>query len=328
MISLRKIYNTRWVRVFRFYFPLTRIRPVNSFCYRLVQKIDTILRWAFFYKFNFSGAKEIGIGPSGNIVLEINRSSELGQKGDRILVPYDQVIFRNVVRLGAWEKTESNFLSGLAFENRNEKLVFIDIGGQAGLISRQFLAKSSEYIFYAWIVEPIDKHVSAIKYNLEKWIKSNQVGIYPYAIDSTSSKNLIHTANDNSGNSSLLDYLPPNRPSSTSEILTKSAQNFESMFYSPAYKFLIKCDIQGMDAKVLSLFSKPFWSQTLGCVVEIWALPSVNEEHVEMLMDLWQSFNHFSWDISLEIKTNLQEVKDFWLSGSGATRNLFITKSN
>lgn len=273
---------------------------------------------------NFSGAKEIGIGPCGNIVLEINRSSDLGRKGERILVPYDQVIFQNIVRLGVWEKNESKYLSNLAFEHRSEKLVFIDIGGQAGLISRQFLTKSSEYIDHAWIVEPIEKHVSAINYNLAKWTESKKVRIFPYALDSTSSKSIIHIANDNSGNASLFDYLPPNRPSSTAEILTKSAQDFESMVYSPEYKFLIKCDIQGMDAKILSLFSELFWAQTLGCVVEIWALPSVSKEHVEILINLWDSFNHFSWDTSPKIDTTLQEVKDFWLSGSGATKNLFI----
>lgn len=277
---------------------------------------------------NFSGAKEIGVGPHGNIVLEINRSSNLGRKGERILLPYDQVIFRHIVRLGVWEKIESNYLSNLCFKHRNEKIVFIDIGGQAGLISRQFLTKSSGYIDHAWIVEPIERHVSAIKYNLAKWVESKQVRIFPYALDSISSKNLIHIANDNSGNASLFDYLPPNQPSSTAEILTKSAQDFESMVYSSEYKFLIKCDIQGMDSKVLSLFSELFWSQTLGCVVEIWALPSVNEKHVERLVDLWHSFDYFSWDISLKVKTNLKEVKDFWINGSGATKNLFMAKNN
>lgn len=307
---------------------MTQIRPLTSFPHRLFQKISIILCWTFFHKFNFSGAKEIEVGPYGNIVLELNRSSDLGQKGERILLPFDQVIFRNIVRLGVWEKNESNYLSSLAFEHRNKKLVFIDIGGQAGLISRQFLTKSSEYIFHTWIVEPIERHVSAIEFNLAKWTESNQVRVFPYALDSASSKNLIHIANDNSGNASLFDYLSPNRPSTTTEILTKSVQEFESMVYSSKYKFLIKCDIQGMDAKVLSLFSKSFWSQTLGCVVEIWALPSVNEDHVEILIDLWRSFDHFSWDSSLKIKTNLQEIKDFWLSGSGATKNLFLTKTN
>jgi len=83
-----------------------------------------------------------------------------------------------------------------------------------------------------------------------------------------------------------------------------------------------------MDAEVLSQFSENFWNQSIGVVVEIWALPSVNKEYIEKLIQLWQCFNSFSWDSSLKVRTHLEEVKDFWLSGSGATKNLFITKSN
>ena len=80
-----------------------------------------------------------------------------------------------------------------------------------------------------------------------------------------------------------------------------------------------------MDSKVLSLFSKEFWGQVKCCVVEIWAIHSIQVSEVETLLKRWGHFVILSWDPAREKECTLDEVRNFWLSKSGATRNLYVS---
>jgi hypothetical protein len=80
-----------------------------------------------------------------------------------------------------------------------------------------------------------------------------------------------------------------------------------------------------LDSKVLSLFSNEFWGQVKCCVIEIWAIESIKISDVETLMRRWEHFVLLSWDHNREKKCTLDDVKNFWLSKSGSTRNLFIS---
>ena len=322
------LYKTKLIRRLRFYFPIPSIFPVGNFHLRLFGKANTILKWTLFHRVGISGAKELNKTVNENDILMLNSTSALGNKGDLIALPKDQVIYRHVKRFGEWEPNESSFLSNLAFLNQDDQLVFLDLGGQAGIITRQYLNKSIKFTDSSWIVEPLMRHRDAIAYNCSNWVQKGELRIFPYALDRIDQAREIYVENKNSGNASLLDYLPISRGKSIETINTKRVKSFEEIIFKPNVKFLIKSDLQGMDAEVLSQFSENFWNQSIGVVVEIWALPSVNKEYIEKLIQLWQCFNSFSWDSSLKVRTHLEEVKDFWLSGSGATKNLFITKSN
>jgi hypothetical protein len=325
---MMKLYKTKCIRNFRFFLPLPSIFPISDFHSRLFAKANTILKWSLLHRVGISGAKDLNKTVNGNEILMLNSTSALGEKGDLIALPKDQVIFRYVKRFGEWEPFESSFLSNLAFLNQHHKIVFLDLGGQAGIITRQYLNKSIEFTELSWIIEPLLRHRDAIAYNCSKWVQKGELKIFPYALDRIDLTKKMYVEKNNSGNASLLDYLPISRGKSVETIKTKKVKRFEEIIFKPNVKYLIKSDIQGMDAEVLSLFSEKFWGQSIGGVVEIWALPSVNKEHVEKLIQMWQCFDTFSWDSSLKIGINLEEVKDFWLSGSGATKNLFITKSN
>lgn len=322
------LYKTKLIRKLRFYVPIPSISPVGNFHKRLFEKTNTILRWSLFHRVGISGAKELNKTVNGNAVLILNSNSALGNKGDLIALPKDKVIYRHVKRFGEWEPVVSSFLSNLAFLNQDDQLVFLDLGGQAGIITRQYLNKSIKFTDSSWIVEPLVLHRDAIEYNCSNWLQKSELRIFPYALDRIDQVKRIYIEKDNSGNASLLDYLPISRGKSIEKIKTKQVKSFEEIIFKPNVKFLIKSDLQGMDAEVLAQFSEDFWNQSIGGVVEIWALSSVNKEHVEKLIKIWKCFSAFSWDSSLKVRIHLEDIKDFWLSGSGATKNLFITKSN
>lgn len=306
-------------------FPFPRLFPFSSFLRRFLQKNYHSFSWYVLSPLGFSASKFISRECSGNGVLCLNRKSPLGEKGDEICLPIDDVIFQWVLRRGRWEEHESNFLADHVNSSSAEDIVFIDIGGQAGLVSRQFFLRLNRPVSSAWIVEPFSVHITAIEKNLEAWIAKGVLRVFPYALDSIESQRELHIQNTNSGNASLIDLFSGTSHSKSHLVHTKSVVEFETSMALGASCIFLKCDIQGLDSKVLSLFSAEFWSQVKCCIVEIWAIGEIEISDVEILMKHWDHFVFLSWDSMGDKKCTLDEVRTFWISRSGATRNLYIS---
>jgi len=320
-----RFYRSRTIRLVRQMFPIPRLFPISSFFGRLLEKNIHTLSWYFLSLIRFSGSTFLRRDDIGNGVLSLNRDSPLGNKGDEISLPIDDVIFQWVLRRGRWEEQESNFLADYVNQSDNGNIIFIDIGGQAGLVTRQFLYRLDRPISKAWIVEPFDAHISAIQNNCYKWIASGVLGIFPYALDDIESQKQLHIQNTNSGNASLIELFQNTDSSKSYPVEVKSVIEFEKFFSNVNSSIVLKCDIQGMDSKVLSLFSKEFWGQVSCCVVEIWAIHTIEVADVETLMKRWGHFMLLSWDPTREKNCTLDEVRNFWLSKSGSTRNLYLS---
>jgi hypothetical protein len=115
----------------------------------------------------FSGAKNVGIGPSGNNLLQLNKNYPLGHKGTIIELPKDNIIFKYVRLRGTWELEESKFLAcGLQkVEEIKSKVALLDIGANTGLVALQVIniSGSNAEIF---LFEPVPRHAFAISQNL------------------------------------------------------------------------------------------------------------------------------------------------------------------
>ena len=320
-----RFYRSRAIRLARQAFPLPQLFPVSSFLRRLVEKNIHTFSWYFLSLIRFSGSTFLRLDYNGNGVLCLNRKSPLGKKGDLISLPIDKVIFQWVLRRGRWEEQESNFLSNYVNKSNDQNIIFIDIGGQAGLVTRQFLLQLDRPITKAWIVEPFYAHISAIQNNCSDWISSGVVEIFPFALDDSESQRQLHIQNSNSGNASLIELFQSTHSSKSYPVDVKSVTEFEKLIPFADVSIILKCDIQGMDSKVLSLFSKEFWSQVSCCVIEIWAIHAIEVSEVETLMKRLEHFVIFSWDHTRENKCTLEDVRNFWLSKSGSTRNLYIS---
>jgi hypothetical protein len=143
-------------------------RTISS-VWSVVKKIPVWLR--------LSGARCIRIDDFENGVLILNRNSSLGRKGAIVYTPQDNTIFKFVVEHGEWEIDESQFLADRLIRDvkpseRKLKPVFIDIGANAGLVTRQVLNLSRSDCDVV-LVEPIPNHVKAIRANLEKFNPEN-----------------------------------------------------------------------------------------------------------------------------------------------------------
>jgi FkbM family methyltransferase len=308
--------------------PLTKPIPAKTFPRRLLAKWLFICRNIIMYlgpKHGFFGAKSVGISPMGNSLLRLNKNYALGSKGFVVQLPKDQVIFESVRKNGAWEIEESKFLSDhlkKASEFGNSKIALVDIGANTGLVTLQAMniSKTDNAVF---LFEPIPRHIEAIKHNL-KHLPS--IHINEFALSDKNGSSIIFTQASNHGNTSLLNsVVKPEGKISTEITLVETTEYFNTAF-KVFNKFILKCDTQGMDALILSRIPNEVWKNTDCAIVEVWALPEIEEEDVTKFLRMCRDFTSVAWTPDAIHNIEFTDIKEFWLSESKMSRNLFLSK--
>jgi len=314
---------------FLVWIPLTTPTPIRSFPKRLIKKwhfIGNNLVGIIEVKFNFVGARVVGETLSGSTLLRLNKDYALGRKSTELEIPRDKVIFESVKRWGSWELEESEFLAfGLRKVGQlpNCRVALLDIGANTGLVILQALnlSKTSVEVF---LFEPIPRHVSAIKHNLGHF---SNIHVNEFALSEGNGTSEIFTQTTNHGNSSLLKSVVPLDEQISTQIKLVDTEEYCDNYLKEFDRYALKCDTQGMDALILSRIPNSIWQNVEVAVIEVWALPEINKQDVTHLLTMFQNFKYFSWNpISQNIKS-LSEISEFWLSKSGTSRNLFLSKT-
>lgn len=273
------------------------------------------------------GGTEIGVGRNGNALVRLNRDSVLGKKGSLIQLPKDDVMFRSVVTRGSWSRSVSSFLIE-CFDDKSEgkaKYAVFDIGANVGLVALQSMNLSARAAHY-YLFEPIKTHVEALKHNVGNSSKPNIVTIIPSALGDKNKTATIFTETNNRGNSSLFQNVVPLAGRFESVVTFIDSSDFFENFEPEIDIFSIKCDAQGMDAAILSRIPKKIWSRTRRAVIEIWALPEIDPDDVRRVLNRWNHFQDASWSPNFHSKLRLGEVREFWLSGTSETKDLFLRR--
>ncbi len=305
--------------------------PVSTFLPRV------IIKWKFIWSnlftilgnlFLVSGARSVGLTDENNVLLKLNRDYPLGDKGQIIALPRDEVIFNQVKKKGSWEFVESNFLAdGLTLAQKSgiTNVALLDIGANAGLITLQAM-NIAKLTCTAHLFEPLSDHCAAIQYNLSRFKPKSKIVVHNFALGAVTGTTEIYTQISNRGNSSLFGSLVPSREKKTSSIDMIKTSDFFSAF--DGYdRYLIKCDTQGMDASILTQIPDSIWKFTERLIVEVWAIQEINKSDVENLLELWSDFDYIDWSPSSTHRIPVNDLKTFWLSGSGESRNLYLSKN-
>lgn len=271
--------------------------------------------------------KLTGADAVGENILKLNRNSILGKKGKKLIVPKDDVIYQKIKLSGHWELEECKFLGeGLAnLEKKgSNKFALLDLGANTGLVTlgTANLAKTHNDFL---LVEPLPKHVEAIVHNLNEIEVTNQRIIFPFALGEKSGELAIYSENSNQGNSSIIKSLVPQNKYTESKITLVQARKFHDENLQHYSGFVLKSDMQGMDAEVLSSFPKTFWEKCDRAVIEIWAIHEIQEDECNLLIDYWSCFDYASWSPKTKEKVSSHDLKEFWLSRTGKERNLFLS---
>lgn len=316
---------------FRKCFPIPRATPINTFPRRLMRKWYFLISELVDYvgiSLGFFGARTIGISSNGNSLLKLNKDYALGCRGTVLELPRDQVIYRMVKRTGSWELEESKFLAHGLERVRSSvstaKVALIDIGANAGLVTLQAINLSIAKV-EVFLFEPVPRHAAAIRHNLRD---IPEIHINEFALSDRNGEAIIFTQATNHGNSSLLNSVVPEAGMISTEIQLVDTTMYCNKYLDKFDSYIIKCDTQGMDAVILSRVPERIWENCESAVIEIWALNEISPGDVEVLLAMFERFEYVSWfPIAGNAKVELSEVRDFWLSKSGAFRNLFLSKT-
>lgn len=316
---------------FKRWIPVTGPFPIKTFPQRLIRKWLYVVMNIVSNAGNLLGllgARVIGISSNGNVILQLNKSYALGLKGAVLELPRDQVIFEFVKKRGSWELEESKFLShGLknACRQPHKKTALIDIGANTGLVTLQAmnLAGTNNDVF---LFEPIPRHAAAIRQNLKNL---TNIHVNEFALSDRNGEAPIFTEADNHGNSSLIKSVVPAANMAVTQIKLVDTMQYCSDSLNNFEKYVIKCDSQGMDALILSRLPKKIWENCESAVIEVWSLSDVSKRDVMILLSMFQEFDYVSWHPNARKaeKIGLDDVSKFWLSKTGAQKNLFLGKS-
>ena len=266
-------------------------------------------------------------------VLRLNRKSSLGQKGDLVYLPSDETIC-NFVRLhGSWELDDCRFLVSeinrhSSCETQDLKTLFLDIGANSGLISRQVRNLRGKEVSMI-LVEPIPMHVEAIRFNLENFHMRQNITIIQGALSDTEGVGEIFIQESNRGNTSLLHEAMMKHESKTMSINLIDTEKFSNEYLNKFENIILKSDTQGFDAKILSRIPPKVWSSINSAVIEVWALPEVELSDIVRLSGIWRDLAKFNFYSSSNnsIELTLEEIELLWSSKSGKSMNLRLVSS-
>ncbi|NDA82673.1 MAG: FkbM family methyltransferase [Actinobacteria bacterium] len=334
LAPLMKIKSSTPLVKFRLWIPLMKIKswfplvsplPIATAPLRLLMKWVHIVRLLL----RIEGAQVIGESPNGNSRLRLRKDCALGAKGTILEIPKDHVIFESVRQFGSWELDESKFLAAgltnIAKTQRNtgESTVLLDIGANSGLVALQAinLAKTSNSLF---LFEPVPQYAQAIQKNLSGLPR---VEICNFALSDRNDDALMYTEAANHGNTSLYENTVPaiNRVKQTIR-LVDTAEYFRTNLAS-FDRYVLKCDTQGMDALILSRVPESVWQKVEAAIIEVTALPQIDVDHVNALLNKLSGFQYVSWHAKKREKMDISEIREFWLSKSERHKNLYLWRS-
>jgi FkbM family methyltransferase len=318
----------------RNYIPLVYPFPLRTFLPRLKFKIK-LQSMLLVSELGFRGCKKVGTSKNGNVYLKFNRSTWLAKRNIVIEIPEDQVIYRQVRITGSWEVSDCRFLAGFFSDRSGEgtrttmselskRPIFRDFGANCGLISRQVF-NLSEIKPKILFIEPKGNHVAAIRFNFKDLNEHVDFEICNFALGKENSNSTIYTERINAGNTSLMKSAVHGVAFQEEVISVKDTVEFCKEYLNFEDSYVIKSDMQGSDAQVLSRIPEAIWSNTLAAIVEVWALPEVNPDDVNSLLTLWSNFSKIYWNENLEEVVELKDVSNFWLSKSGIQKYLLLS---
>ena len=301
--------------------------PLKTFHLRVYKKWKFLINYRLLPFLHLKGARKFDELKNGNVLISLNAASSLGPKGTVLEVPKDDIIYQELRHRGEWEKEVSDFLSSCIkdLKKKSRNITLLDLGANIGLISLQVI-NDLKFSIELIAVEPLPQHISALERNLKPISRTNDVIILPVALGLESKMEYIHKQNTNSGNTSLIARVVPIDQVSKVRIQMLDTEEFASKYLASDSNFVIKSDLQGFDAKVLARLGKEIWEKTYAASVEVWALTEIEKQDVSNLLENWKYFNKISWSSSFSKIVTLEEIREFWLSGTNTHRNVYLKK--
>ncbi len=227
------------------------------------------------------------------ISLKILKKCSLGKKNDSILVPIDSIILPSLLKNGAWERHLINIVKKYSKKN---KYIFLDIGANIGLISRQILNTNIE-IHRVFCFEPDKEKINLINYNLSRY---KNIKIMNYGFGKKDTKMRLYKNIYNSGDSSF-----QKKTSNFSKANIKNINNFFlNNLSTNQFPIIYKSDTQGMDEEIIFSLKDKFLKKIQIMIIEI-SNPQKLLKNIKKFKKIIEHFSKFYFNEKTISKANL-----------------------
>jgi len=306
--------------------PIATPFPLNSLFPRSIQKMRNI-QWIY-PRLQFFSLASITRVEDGLCYLKLKHRTDLGLKGREIVVPNDDYMPKRIRFFGHWSRDVSRFLaSGVTDES-----AFLDLGAHCGLVALQTYNLSNVSKIFA--VEPMKVNFLSLSKNLELVSSCIDIKLLNRAVtDEPSGIGYLFSEAGATMNSSINPELPGIGSDQSSNLAKEKIRVINSVELCDSFlkwaagsKVILKSDLQGMDVIVLSDFSDLFWQNVELGTIEICALEYANVEEIELLIKQLVRFPAVYLDPNYVKSISLPQLKDFYLSKSKKTINIFFSK--
>ncbi len=276
--------------------------------------------------------KSIEFAPNDNSPLVAGEA-----KNNSLFLRPDDVIFRSVIENNQWDIETINFFDSALQKSKFEKIEFVDIGANIGLISRQILGRFDNKINQVFCYEPSIENFIILNRNLSF---SDKVKSFHYGLGNKSEEINLYKDPYNIGNYStmnsdqLFGYL------STEEgvkyegknkveqelIKIESIQKESKKWIESGNNIFFKSDTQGNDISIATSLPLEIWNNNIfACVMEI--IPLANNifslYRFSKILDL---FERKAFVSNPQRPLSTDEIIDY-IESMGLETNLIMTKN-
>jgi FkbM family methyltransferase len=203
-------------------------------------------------------------------MLELTVDRALGRQGDKILLPFDQVIFPWIVSNRSWEADNLEFLAQHIDPARS--YCVIDIGANVGLFRRQGALRFPNLASFI-CVEADPKHFRALRYDLAGLL-NGRCAIWNVALSHADGEARLLREKDNSGNYSLNDDAMRDRPFDAIRVGSVATDRWmlEHVRLDADAHAIRKSDTHGHDELIISPTPLDVWNHVEVAIAELWRI--------------------------------------------------------
>lgn len=196
-------------------------------------------------------------GEINYFTFELKKKCMLGSKGERIIIPLDEIMTSYILRYGCWDPEIVNFIKNNIQTKDN---IIIDIGANIGLITRQLILAKIKYkkIF---CIEPNSENFKLLKKNLSFF---KNIKYLNFGLGKKKRVSKIYLNKYNFG-----DYSFKTKTSKFEKAMIENVNSFFKKNIKNNKNLIYKSDTQGMDEEILFSIDKKYFQNINILIIEI-----------------------------------------------------------